>query len=125
MFASVGGSTVGLLAIHLINSHSETHNCQDKRQETGQRRRGSGAFDEICKFHIRMNSDSPFQVGETSGVIHWARITVQTHTLTNLTIPHLHVRPSVLFEQRVICKAIGGAPGPYTRPLPSLRAARC
>lgn len=106
MFASVGVldvSTVRLLDIHLIISHAGTHNCQDKRQKTGQLRRCDGAFDEICKFHIRMNSDSPFQ--ETAGVIHGAQI---THTLAKLASPHLHVRPSVLLQQRVTCEAIWG-----------------
>lgn len=58
-----------------------------------------------------MNLASPFQVGKTSGVIHSARITVQTHTLSDLAIPHLCLRPSVLFKQRVRRQAIWGSSG--------------
>lgn len=53
-----------------------------------------------------MNFASPFQVRKTSGAIHSAQITVQTHTLSNLAIPHPHLLPSLLFEHAVTCKAI-------------------
>lgn len=69
------------------------------------------SFDEICKFHVRMNFALTFPVRETSAMIHSVRITVshfQTHAFENLAIPYLHVRPSVLFKQSTKSKESKG-----------------